>query len=154
MNRAPAFQHLPLVPSSASKRPPPCVKIRVGSADNSLEREAERNAEAVVAGWPVRWNRASSAASAGEERYIETRQLVREGGVLLTPAQRAYFEPQLGHDFGDVRIHTDGEAMRSAARMDANAYTLGQHIAFAAGQFAPETVRGQRLIAHELSHVV
>jgi len=44
--------------------------------------------------------------------------------------------------------------MRSAARMDANAYTLGQHIAFAAGQFAPETVRGQRLIAHELSHVV
>jgi hypothetical protein len=93
-------------------------------------------------------------ASAREERQADARQFVSEGGVPLTSEQRAYFEPRFGHDFGDVRIHTDGAAMRSAARIDANAYTLGQHIAFAAGQFAPETVRGQRLIAHELSHVV
>src|SRR5262249_36509684 len=42
----------------------------------------------------------------------------------------------------------------SARAIDAQAYTVGQDIVFGAGQYAPSTPAGQRLLAHELAHVV
>jgi hypothetical protein len=50
-------------------------------------------------------------------------------------------------------VHSDEAAARSARSLDARAYTVGRDIVFGAGQYAPETERGQRLIAHELAHV-
>ena len=66
----------------------------------------------------------------------------------------AYFEPRFGRDFSGVRVHTDSRAAASARRLNARAYTLGQDVVFDAGQFAPETQEGRRLLAHELAHVV
>lgn len=63
-------------------------------------------------------------------------------------------EPLFLHDFSKVRVHTDDKAARSARALNAHAYTFGSHVAFGAGQFAPETDQGRRLIAHELTHVV
>jgi len=57
-------------------------------------------------------------------------------------------------DFSQVRVHSDERAARSAQEIGALAYTAGDHIVFGAGQFAPETLRGQQLLAHELTHVV
>lgn len=57
-------------------------------------------------------------------------------------------------DFSDVRIHTDSQAAESARAVNARAYTMGQDIVFGAGRYAPETAEGQRLLAHELAHVV
>jgi hypothetical protein len=51
-------------------------------------------------------------------------------------------------------VHTDSQAASSAQAVDALAYTVGQHIAFAAGQYRPETRDGRRLLIHELAHVV
>jgi Domain of unknown function (DUF4157) len=62
-------------------------------------------------------------------------------------------EPRFGQDFSGVRVHTNDDAARSARDVKALAYTAGQDIAFAPGQYAPETGRGQQLIAHELAHV-
>jgi hypothetical protein len=59
----------------------------------------------------------------------------------------------LGLDPGNVVVHTDDAAAESAAAVAANAYTVGNHIVFGAGQFAPETDQGRRLLAHELVHV-
>jgi hypothetical protein len=81
-------------------------------------------------------------------------EVVSSPGVPLDPHMRAALEPRLGGDFSAVRLHTDGAAARSAQALDANAYTVGHHIAFAPGRFAPTTSSGQRLIAHELAHVV
>src|SRR5262249_20772664 len=53
-----------------------------------------------------------------------------------------------------VRIHRDDLAARSACAVDAIAYTVGSHVVFAAGQYAPGTDGGRRLLAHELTHVV
>jgi hypothetical protein len=75
-------------------------------------------------------------------------------GQPLDAATRAYMEPRLGHDFSGVRLHTDGRAAESAQAVQANAYTVGNHIAFDAGRHAPGTGAGQRLLAHELAHVV
>ena len=63
-------------------------------------------------------------------------------------------EPRFGHDLGAVRVHSGPAAERSAHELNAAAYTAGRDIVFAAGQLAPETLEGRRLIAHELAHVV
>jgi hypothetical protein len=63
-------------------------------------------------------------------------------------------EPRFGHDFSGVRVHTDNRATASARSIDALAYTVGSHVVFGAGQFAPDTIAGRRLLAHELTHVV
>ena len=76
------------------------------------------------------------------------------GGEPLKPALRSLFEPRFGHSFEQVRAHTDAGAAASARDQDALAYTRGRHIVFAPGQVEPHTERGQRLLAHELTHVV
>lgn len=65
----------------------------------------------------------------------------------------AYF----GQDFSQVRVHTasnDAQSAQAAKALNARAYTAGNHIVFAPGQYAPQTPQGQYLLAHELSHVV
>jgi len=50
-------------------------------------------------------------------------------------------------------VHTDARAAESARAVNALAYTVGSHIAFGAGQHAPHSDGGRRLLAHELTHV-
>ena len=57
-------------------------------------------------------------------------------------------------DFSNVRVHTDARAAESARAVGALAYTVGNNIVFAAGQYSPNTLSGQRLLGHELSHVI
>jgi hypothetical protein len=63
-------------------------------------------------------------------------------------------EARLGADFARVRVHTDDAAAAAARAVGARAFTLGDEIFFAGGAFAPRTMAGQQLIAHELTHVV
>jgi hypothetical protein len=63
-------------------------------------------------------------------------------------------EARLGADFQHVRVHTDAAAGASARDIDASAYTMGEHVVFAAGEYAPTTGAGRWLIAHELTHVI
>jgi hypothetical protein len=63
-------------------------------------------------------------------------------------------ESRFRYDFSGVRIHSGAGAAAAAARMGAVAFTAGQDIGFAPGQFAPATGPGRRLLAHELAHVI
>lgn len=81
-------------------------------------------------------------------------EILREPGRPLDPATRSFFEPRFGYDFSRVRVHTDANAVASARKVDALAYTIGPDIAFAAGQYAPQTRHGRWLLAHELVHVL
>ena len=74
-------------------------------------------------------------------------------GQPLDGSTRSFMEPRFGRDFSQVRVHTDATARQSAADIDARAYTVGGHVVFGAGQFAPHTQDGRQLIAHELAHV-
>ncbi|MEJ2404028.1 MAG: DUF4157 domain-containing protein [Candidatus Thiodiazotropha sp.] len=67
---------------------------------------------------------------------------------------RAFFEPRFGHDFSRVRVHHDPAAAASAEEVAAHAYTVGHHVVFNRGQYAPDTHGGRELLAHELAHVV
>jgi hypothetical protein len=96
------------------------------------------------------------AASSGQPatNAAWAQRAVQTGGTPLPSAVRSYFEPRFGRDLNQVRIHTDAGAAAAAHGIQARAYTLGHDVAFAAGEFAPATDGGKRLIAHELTHVL
>lgn len=88
------------------------------------------------------------------ERQTANIEAIKKGGGPLPESTRAFFEPRFGHDFSNVRVHSDERAARSAREIHALAYTTGEHIVFGAGQYSPDTQSGQKLLAHELTHVV
>ena len=112
-------------------------KIRVGvgslirGAVGSLFRKARDGAPAPSGG---------VALDAGAGRPLDTGVASRMGHAF-------------GRDFSDVRIHTDAEAGAAAAQANARAFTIGNDIAFAGGEYAPGTIVGDALLAHELAHV-
>ncbi|MGH3754327.1 MAG: DUF4157 domain-containing protein [Pseudonocardiaceae bacterium] len=80
--------------------------------------------------------------------------VVASGGSPLDAATRADMEGRLGHDFGDVRVHTDARAHDSARSVNAHAYTVGSNVVFQRDQYDPSSVDGKTMLAHELTHVV
>ena len=75
-------------------------------------------------------------------------------GQSLTGEVRNFYEPRFGHDFSNVKVHTDSVAVKSAQSINALAYTSGNNIVFNSGQYSPNTDSGKRLLGHELTHVV
>ena len=82
------------------------------------------------------------------------RDVLSSQGHALDPPTRALMETRFGHDFSRVRVHTSPKATESARAVNALAYTAGQDVVFGEGQYAPGTGAGQKLLAHELAHVV
>lgn len=80
--------------------------------------------------------------------------VLRSTGEPLDAGTRAVMEPRFGHDFSDVRVHNDLQAARSASAVNAFAYTVENHIVLGSGNHSPQTTATQRLLAHELAHVV
>ncbi|GAC1347452.1 MAG: hypothetical protein NVSMB27_12900 [Ktedonobacteraceae bacterium] len=80
--------------------------------------------------------------------------VLTSSGQPLDAGTRAFMEPRFGHDFSQVRVHTDAKAAESAQAVNALAYTVGRDVVFGMGQYAPGTGEGRRLMAHELTHVV
>jgi len=79
---------------------------------------------------------------------------LRISGQPLDSPARSSMESLFGEDFGQVRVHTDGQAAESARSVEALAYTAGQDVVFGAGQYQPETAEGRKLLAHELGHTI
>ncbi len=74
-------------------------------------------------------------------------------GRSLDAGVRTQMESAFGRSFGDVQVHTDPTATTLARDLRARAFTVGNDIAFASGQYQPGTLIGDALIAHELAHV-
>jgi hypothetical protein len=79
---------------------------------------------------------------------------LRSPGRPLDADTRSTMELRLGHDFGNVRVHTGAQAAESARAVNAMAYTVGADVVFAEGRYAPQDAAGRRLLAHELMHVI
>jgi hypothetical protein len=79
--------------------------------------------------------------------------VTKSSGRPLDEDTRAFMESRFHYDFGRVRVRSDSEASRSAWAVNARAYTIGRHVVFGAGRYAPGTPQGERLLAHELTHV-
>src|SRR5215510_2739283 len=75
------------------------------------------------------------------------------GGQPLAESTRSFFEPRVGSDFSNVRVHKDSYGGRLAEALQAKAFTVGSDIIVGTGQLTPETTAGKILLAHELVHV-
>lgn len=154
----------------------PQAKLRVSQVGDPMEQEADAVAEHIMAtgganavsvsaegsAWPtagLNISRRRDPGRAGDDARISAAEplvqsTIDSRGEPLPSETRSFMEAGFGHDFGHVRVHADAAAARSANALEANAYTVGNHIAFAPGAYAPGTREGERLIAHELTHVV
>ena len=96
------------------------------------------------------------AVNHGSSRAVPSvvKDVLRSPGQPLNESVRPPLESSFSHDFSRVRIHTSARAAAAAAAVDALAYTVGQHVVFGYGQYRPQSSGGQRLLAHELAHVV
>jgi Domain of unknown function (DUF4157) len=110
-------------------------------------------------------NRAFSAAMANPNAAIlpdgtvhpelqATIARARGGGTPLDESIRERFGAKLGDPLDDVRIHADAGADSLARSVSARAFTTGSDLFFASGEYRPGSSAGDRLIAHELTHVV
>ena len=138
------------------------VSREVDSPDpTTLEAASAGRADTLSAGTLMSLQRLAGNSSVGsllsEER--EESSPVRDvvgsgGGSPLDGSTRTFMESRLGHDFGDVRVHTGQKADASARSINAQAYTVGNDVVFQNGKYAPESPSGMHTLAHELTHVV
>lgn len=75
-------------------------------------------------------------------------------GAALPRETRQRMEGAFGADFSGVRVHTDSQAVMLSRQLNAHAFTYGQDIFFNTGKYNSQSSDGQRLLAHELTHVV
>jgi hypothetical protein len=120
-----------------------------GKADSDGERKECRK---------QKLQRKANGFDHGTENNLSAPPIVHE--VLRSPGQpldaetRAFMEPRFGHDFSQVRVHTDDKAITSAQEVNALAYTVGRNIVFSRGQYEPTKAEGKKLLAHELTHTL
>ena len=137
-------------------------KLRVGSSDDPLEHEADHVATQVLGNKrpaplqpaPRQLSRYRSQPTGAQQVPASVTTTLALGGKPLPEQIRADFEPRFGHSFSKIRIHDGVQADVSARDVSARAYTVGHHLVFAAGQYAPATRPGRELLAHELAHAI
>ena len=78
----------------------------------------------------------------------------QSGGTPLPKDVRSRMEPRLGADLSQVKVHAGGDSSKAASELGAKAFTVGNDVHFGSGQLTPGTKEGDRLLAHELTHVV
>ena len=89
-----------------------------------------------------------------DETIARAIQAKRGGGASLDEGSRKSMEGAMGQDFSDVRVHSDSDADSLSRSVKATAFTTGQDIFFRSGAYQPGSTEGNKLLAHELTHVV
>ncbi|HEX6606289.1 MAG TPA: DUF4157 domain-containing protein, partial [Chloroflexia bacterium] len=130
--------HSPTPAAIQTKR----VVSEPGDAD---EQEADRQADQVMRASRPSAPEAGGPAPAGPHSGE---------AMALDPPDRQFFESRFHHNFADVRVYAGRDANESARRLQARAYTVGNSIHFAPGEYRPGTPAGRHLLAHELAHVL
>ncbi|MEO7232695.1 MAG: DUF4157 domain-containing protein [Polaromonas sp.] len=128
----------------------------VGSAPDSANAEALPEEDAA----PASLQRKEASGQADGEAAVSTdyeqslQHAIQGGGSALPPSTRSFMESRFGHDFSGVRVHHGAHAETLSQQVNARAFTVGQDIFFGRSEYAPSSQQGQRLLAHELTHVV
>jgi hypothetical protein len=150
-------------------------KIVVGATDDPLEAEADQTANQVLqANTVARWHGdirsmggppqdgLIARTPAPGEASPRSRPTDAPDGLLrhlgagrpMDAPTRAFFEPRFDRELGDIRIHAGPGASAAASSVQAKAFTLGSDIVFGAGYGGARTDIGDRLLAHEITHVI
>jgi len=116
---------------------------------STIQRQSEEEDEELQAKGAEGKPSAETSAAFDEQLHHSS-----GGGAPLPNETRAFFEPRIGFDFSQVRVHTDSTAVQMSQAINAQAFTHGSDIYFGSGRYDPGSDSGKRLLAHELTHVV
>lgn len=144
------------------------AKLTIGAPDDPCEQQADRVADEVMrmpepalkpgilnsSTTPFIQVKTAGKIPDGQQIPPIVHDVLSSSGQPLDARPRSFFELRFGHDFGKVRLHTNARAKASAQAVNALGYTVGNHIVLGEGQNGSETMAGNRLLAHELTHVV
>ena len=132
--------------------------IRGGESDHDIaEHEGPGAAGAASGGLERRaCARCSGAGSSARPRAAAAarRRIPAGAGAALGGGVQMRMERTIGADLSGVRVHTGGDSAEAADSLGARAFTVGSDVHFGRGEFAPGSKEGDRLLAHELTHVV
>jgi hypothetical protein len=123
----------------------PGMKPKEGASLLKMRRDEEE---------PAVQRKESGPSPAPEQLPASVARTLSASGQPLPPQLQQTMAARFGHDLSGVRVHSGGEAGRSAGEIAARAYTSGEQIVFAPGEYQPGSAAGQQLLAHELTHVV
>ncbi len=140
-------------------------KLEVNQPGDAAEQEANSIAEKIVNNVPVNQvaffkpaakplQRSDTGVAITPQVSSKVNEVLQQPGELLPEQSRQFFESRFSHDFSDVRVHTNQQANETSEALQAKAFTSGNNIVFGRSQFNPTTQQGQKLLAHELTHVV
>lgn len=133
---------------------PVAMSLRGSRRELEADRLAARIVQSGGSDTAVRVMRESSDTLAGRTAPNYVADAITSPGAPLADETRRTMEAGFGHDFSGVRVHTNATASRATAAVGASAYTIGSDIVFGAGRYQPGNQQGDRLIAHELVHVL
>ncbi|GAB7120061.1 eCIS core domain-containing protein [Natrinema pallidum] len=149
------------VPQAAAPQDPGLGPLASARAEAVRERIEER--PAAVPDDNSRQNLASlqrstqaqhDTGSAGDTGVPDSvREVLSSPGRSLNASIQQAIEERMGDSLGDVQIHTGPKAAEACQEINARAFTVGNHIAFNAGEYDPSSPEGQHVLAHELAHV-
>lgn len=132
-------------------------KLEMTEPGDHDEQEADAVANTIVKGGKISRKISGGSDSSGitVSNQMESQlNHLQGGGQAMPTGLRSMMESGFGQDFSHVRLHTDSEAADMSSSISARAFTHGNDIYFNRGQFSPNTSEGQKLVAHELTHVV
>lgn len=140
-------------PATVAAAARPAAETRVAGPGHSAASERSN------AGWTAfalgtEGNSTGALGGGASSANDSVRRAIETPGRPLHKALRRRMEGQFDASLGGVSVHTDARAAEAARALRARAFALGPHIVFGAGEFAPGTLRGRHLLAHELAHVV
>jgi hypothetical protein len=154
------------------------AKIEIGRPNDKFEQEADRIADKIMKIEEPRAQRLCSQCednlrrqSLEEQGNIQAKRVevqtteatpdlesrisaMWSSGHPLPAVQRSFMERRFGANFANVRVHTDSNAAQLSKELNAEAFTHGKDVYFGGGKYNPGTSTGNRLLAHELTHVV
>lgn len=155
-------------------------KLSVGKEDDEFEREADTTADRVMRMPETNFVQRKCDECKEEETlhrktgdqntnpFIQTKangnsavsesvsssiQSSRGGGSPIDRQTQSFMSNRMDSDFSKVKIHTNSEAVQLNRELNAKAFTVGNDIYFNEGQYQPESSRGKKLLAHELTHI-
>ena len=83
----------------------------------------------------------------------EIQNSMASGGELPLSVRR-FMEPRFRADFSNVKVHTGDKSAKLNRQLNAQAFTVGNHIFFGRNKFQPDSGDGKALLAHELTHTI
>ena len=118
------------------------------------EEEHEEGGTAPAAEESVSPKSESGGPAQPGSSFENTLQSSKGSGQPMTPEVSQSMENKFGQDFSHVRIHNNSNASSMSSTINAQAFTHGSDIYFNQNKYDTSSSSGQKLLAHELTHVV